>query len=111
MREDEWKDKQDIVKDIILHKLKNSLIRVYARKTEVKFINNKETSEFLNKNHLQGGVNSKFNLGLFFGNELVSIMSFGKPRISKNYAYEIYRFCNKLGYSVVGSFHKLLKFF
>ena len=69
--------------------------------------------KFLNKNHLQGFRNSSIKLGLFYNNELVSLMTFGKPYINKSdkYEWEIYRFCNKLNTSVIGGFDKLFKYF
>ena len=54
------------------------------------------------------------DLGLFFNNELVSIMTFGKGRKitnSTNYEWELIRFCNKLNTSVIGGASKLFKYF
>ena len=45
---------------------------------------------------------------LYFENELVSLITFGKSRINKNYDYEILRFCNLKNTNVVGAFSKLL---
>jgi hypothetical protein len=72
--------------------------------------------DFLEKNHLQGFVGSSIKLGLFFENELVSIMTFGGLRKSlgqKNTkgSFELLRFCNKINHNVVGGASKLLKYF
>jgi len=115
--EDDWLNKQSIVKSMILNKLAKTPNKIYARKTEIKeFIDNKLTREFLNKNHLQGFVGSKIKLGLFYENELISLMTFGKNRRNmglnsiENH-YELLRFCNKLNTNVVGGASKLFKYF
>ena len=109
--ENEWLYKQDIVKS----RLKNLLgiydKRIYARNCIIKEIDNKTTCDFLNENHLQNSTKTPINIGLFYNNELISVMTFSKTRFSKKYEYELVRFCNKLNYSVVGSAGKMLKHF
>lgn len=109
--EDEWVEKQDIVKSIILSKLGIVNTKVFARKCEIKEIKNKEAKEFLYNNHLQGEVNSKLCLGLYYDNQLVSLLTLGKSRYNKNYEWEILRFCNKLNTSCIGGFSRLLNYF
>jgi len=115
--EDEWIYKQDIVKSMILNKLKKNTKKIYARKTIIKKVtDNKIIRDFLNKNHIQGFVGSSIKLGLFYENELVSLMTFGKKRKfmnsnSKEGEYELLRFCNKLNTNVVGGASKLFKYF
>ena len=116
--EDDWIYKNDIVKSMILNKLGKTKNKIYARKTEIKEINdNKLIRDFLNKNHLQGFIGSKVKLGLFYDNELVSLMTFGKKRlfmksksVNKN-EYELLRYCNKINTNVVGGASKLFKYF
>ena len=85
--------------------------RIYARKCIIKELKSTEIKDFLNNNHLQGFINSSINLGLYYNNELVSLMTFSKPRFNKNYEYELIRFCNKLNTSVIGSASKLFNYF
>ena len=115
--EDDWLYKQDIVKSIILNKLGKS-DKIYARKTKIKEIDdNKLIKDFLNKNHIQGFIGSKIKMGLFYNDELVSLMTFGNRRVSmgkkltKNGEYELLRFCNKLNTNVIGGASKLFKYF
>lgn len=111
--ENEWIDpiKQDIWKSIISGKLDRN-DRIFGRKTEIReIIDNKLVKEFLDNNHLQGHCPSSIKLGLFYNDELVSIMTFGKTRFSKKYEYEMIRFCNKKFLSVVGGASKLYKYF
>lgn len=84
---------------------------VYARNCEIKEVIKEEKKNFLNNNHLQGNDNSTCFYGLYYQGELVSLMTFGKPRFSKNCEWEIFRFCSKSGYSVVGGASKLFKHF
>jgi hypothetical protein len=109
--ENEWLLKTGIVKS----RLKNLLgiydNAIFARKCIVKEIDSKTSYIFQNENHIQGAVNAKVNIGLFFNDELISLMTFGKTRFSKKYEWELVRFCNKLNYHIPGAAGKLLKFF
>jgi len=114
--EDDWNLKNDIIKSRLKNQLNLSNIKIYARNTIVKNISHKEYKLFVETNHLQGSINAKHKIGLFYNDELVSVMSFGKLRKSlggkneKN-VYELYRFCNKLNTSVVGAASKMFKNF
>jgi hypothetical protein len=61
--------------------------------------------------HIQGKDKSSIKLGLFYQNELVSVMTFGKSRYNKKYQYEMYRFCNKKEHQIVGGAGKLWMYF
>ena len=71
----------------------------------------KDSFEFQNMNHIQGSVKSKVNVGLYDGEELVSLMTFSHSRFNKNVEWELVRFCNKLGCHIPGSAGKMLKWF
>ena len=115
--EDDWLYKNIIVKSMILNKLGKTKTKIYARKTEIKEVtDNKLIRMFLDKNHLQGFVGSKVKLGLYYNNELVSLMTFGKKRTAMNSSskegeFELLRFCNKLNTNVIGGASKLFKYF
>jgi hypothetical protein len=114
--EDEWLYKREIVESRLKNILGLTKERVFARKCEIKEVNNKESREFLNKNHIQGNVGSSLKIGLYYNNELVSIMTFGDLRRlmgknKENDSYELLRFCNKLDTTVIGGANKLLKYF
>ena len=116
--EDDWLYKSDIVKSMILNKLSKITNKIFARKCQIKEIyDNKIIREFLNKNHIQGFIGSKVKLGLFYENELVSLMTFGGRRIAmgkkatNQNEYELLRFCNKLNTNVIGGASKLFKYF
>lgn len=113
--EDDWIYKKDIVKSIILHQF-NMSTRIYARKCSIKNLSCKESSKFLEENHIQGSLKSKHNYGLFYKDELVSIMTFGKLRksLGSNHEvgkWELLRFCNKKYTTVLGGASRLLNHF
>lgn len=85
--------------------------KIYARKCIIKELNYNEISDFLNENHLQKSTVSKINLGLFYNDKLVQVMTFGKPRFNKNYEYELIRLCTLKYCSVIGGASKLFKYF
>lgn len=116
--EDEWIYKKNIVKSIIKSKLGLFDKKIYARKCIIKVIDDNSTvKEFLNQNHIQGYSNSLIKIGLYYENELVSIMTFEKMRKglgnndnSDNY-FNLNRFCCNLNTQVIGGASKLLKYF
>ena len=93
--------------------------KVYARNCIIKEVSSAETTEFLNKNHRQGAVGSTVRIGLYYNDELISIMTFGKMRYTVGTSrhenlencWELSRFCSKLCVSVVGGASKLFKYF
>jgi hypothetical protein len=109
INEDEWINKQDIVKSRIKSIL-GSTDQIGARKCIVKEIG--FPREFLEANHIQGaGSPSSINLGLFYYDELVAVMTFSTPKFTKGYDYELVRYCSLLDITVVGGASKLLKYF
>ena len=115
--EDEWINKQNIIKSIISNILHKNENKIYARKCVIKNVDNQIKQSFLNDNHLQGDVISSINIGLYHNDELISIMCFGKKRLNLGHKnvieneYELLRFCNKLNTSVIGGASKLFKYF
>lgn len=88
--------------------------KVYARKCTVQEVDKDIACKFINSYHLQGSTKTDrskntIRLGLYYNNELVSIMTFGKPRYNKKYEYELIRFCSS--YAVIGGAEKLFKYF
>jgi len=114
--EDDWINNCEIVKSRILNLLGKTENKIYARKCVIKELEPKIYKYFLNNNHIQGGVNSKVKIGLYYNEELVSVMGFGSLRKSLGHKstdgeWELLRFCNKLNTNVVGGSSKLFKYF
>lgn len=86
--------------------------KLHARKLQLKEITKQDASIFLDKYHLQGSCyDNSVNLGLYQNNELIQVMTFGKPRYNKNYEWELLRLCTHSDYYVVGGAEKLFKYF
>lgn len=86
--------------------------KIRAHKCNVKVVNWKTAKEFINENHLQNsGMISSINLGLYYKDELIQVMTFAKSRYDKNIEYELLRLCTKSGYRVYGGSSKLIKYF
>lgn len=115
--EDEWLEKPDIVK----HRLINIIgagkkEKIYARNCKIESISSTMKNDFLTKFHLQGKDISSINLGAFYKNELVSVMTFSHGNISKGShseegIWELSRFCSNFNYNIIGIASKLLSYF
>jgi hypothetical protein len=106
--EHDWNRNPELVKQRLLTKLgKNE--RIFARKTQLARLQTKTASDFLNKHHIQGTSPSSLKYGLYEGDELVAVMTFGKSRFSKKYEWELLRYCSTK--QVVGGASKLFKIF
>ena len=102
----DWDDRDKI---LMLLQPRTSL---YARKLQLKEISQLEANRFLKQFHMQNGSREqKVCLGLFREQELIEVMTFGKPRFNKNYEWELIRLCTRPGFRVVGGAEKLLKHF
>ena len=100
----------EIVDSIILSNL-NFNKKIYARKCEIRTVSNFDAAEFLERNHIQGNSISKYQYGLYYEDDLVSLMTFAKSRFDKNIDWELLRFCNKINTNVVGGASRLLSHF
>lgn len=89
--------------------------RIHGRKTKVHKIAKPIADTFLNENHLQGTVSSRYKIGLFEKDELVAVATFSalrKMNHTENYkSAELIRFAVKAGYSITGGLSKLISYF
>jgi hypothetical protein len=113
--EDDWSFKQDIIKSQIRNLLGINSEKIFARSCKVKEISNtKIVKEFLDRNHIQGNIYSTLKIGLFYNNELVSLMLFdhfeGRKRMEEG-GWNLSRFCNVLNTNIIGGASKLLTYF
>lgn len=111
---EDWVVRQpDNVRNVLLSKLDIYDRKVFARCCEVREINQCEYNKFL-RYHIQGSCNSPVRYGLYYKNELISVMGFGKKRRSMmgtsvdDGSIELMRFCCVPGIRVVGGAGKLL---
>ena len=107
----EWDIKKELIKSVINNSLGNNT-RLYARDLKAIEISTDESDRFLNKNHLQGKCTSDIRVALVDNNnEIKMLTTFGRPRFSNSYEYEMLRMCNRLGFNVVGGASKCLRYF
>ena len=105
--EDEWLNKQDIIKSRLKHFLGLTENKIFARKCQIKLIDHKTKSNFLTNHNLYGDIKSHINIGLFYQDELVLLMCFS----NNNNSWGLLSYCSKKDTMVVGGFSKLLKYF
>jgi len=112
--EDEWKDNRSICESRILNLFGHSN-KIYARKCEIRSIVSIDALKFCKENHIQGQGSCNIAYGLYYNEELISVMTFSKPSVVKSaenkYDWELNRFCSKLNTTVVGGANKLLSEF
>jgi len=110
--EDDWDNRVEILKSMIKNILGVSISKIGARNCQV--VELESVNDFLDMNHIQGGVKSVVKLGLYHNSELVSVMTFdqfeGRKKMSEG-EWNLNRFCSKLETSVVGGASKLLSYF
>lgn len=114
--EDEIKQSPNIIISRIKNILNITENKIFARKCVIKEVDKTDSKVFLEKNHLQGDSVDKIRIALYFYNEMVSVMTFGKKRNSLGNSsidneYELLRFASKLDTNVIGGFSKLLNYF
>ena len=83
-----------------------------ARKCEIGLVFEDDCDAFLDKFHLQNTCKGQVvRLGLFYQDQLVQVMTFGKPRYNKNYEWELLRLCSDSKYLISGGAERLFKYF
>ena len=105
-----YREKMNIneIKNIL--KKNTDVPSIYGRKCEVKEISYKESSSFLEDNHIQGHVRSTIYFGCFYNKSIVGVMCFKKERKNKN-DWELTRCATDIKYKCIGLCGKMLKHF
>ena len=77
---------------------------IYARKCKINLIDSATASEFLANYHLQGSCKGQeICYGLYYNNELVQVITFGKPRYNNKFQWELLRLCTAPGIRVTSA--------
>ena len=101
----DWDDIQKIISIL------NSSNHIYARTCEIREVDVQTANAFIEQNHLQGSCRGTvISVGLYRADELLQIMTFGKPRYNSKFDWELLRLCTKQGITVVGGASKLFAF-
>lgn len=110
----EWVNKKtrNLIKQMISRYLYGDrLTRVFARECTIYKIDSSEADKFIDTFHLQGKSTADINLGCYYKDKLIGVMTFGKPRFNSNFEYELIRLCWHQDMAVVGGSQKLFKAF
>lgn len=108
--EDEWTNRQEQVKGALLSILGKNSRRLYGRKCEVRTIAKDIGNKFYEDYHIQGSSGTSIHFaGLYSGDELVGVMSFGRHHRDAT-KRTLDRLCFKYDVSVAGGSSKLFKF-
>ena len=78
-----WEHEFDnpIMRSIIANALGCCARTYYARECNIKYLAWNEARDFLNTHHIQGaGAATNHNIALCYGDEIIAVMTFGKPR-------------------------------
>lgn len=106
--ENEWRDKKDIIKSKIKYLLGKCENKLFARRCLISKVNSSDFNNFVEKNHLQGELCTKIKIGLFYNDDLVSVMGFNRH---SKYDHVCTRFCSKVDTVIIGGASKLFKYF
>lgn len=110
--EDEWLYKENICKSMIKNKLGLNDLKIYARQCSIEELKPTTAKEFVDNNHLYGYKKCSMKLGLYYGDELVQVMTFSKNNHSrKQKGWEVDRFCSLLYTNVIGGANRLFQYF
>jgi DNA-directed RNA polymerase subunit RPC12/RpoP len=107
----EWMQRRDVVKSRLLQKFGKTPNVLNARQLKIVTVSSTDGREFFSNNHLQGADNASVYYGLRDGENLVSVMSFLKPRFTKSYQWELSRFATVLNTRIRGGANKLFSHF
>lgn len=107
----DWEDLDKVI-SLIKNKLEPSSNKIYARKTDIVYVDkvNKSHKEFLGSYHVLGRINNKkdsFVLELRYKDELVGLAVYYQTK--KSNQIELKRLAFKDGYTIVGGASKLIK--
>lgn len=108
----DWTDEEAFIQ-FVLSKFETGQLALGARKLSVKEVSKAEANQFLDKNHvLHSCKGNAINLALVDTNsQIMSLMTFGKPRFAKDCEFELLRFASLNGFNVQGAASKLFTAF
>jgi len=108
--EDEWRNRRDIIKGMLRHRLGLVNRRIGARECKIVELAPRARREFFEANHLDGDARARKAWGLMHGDELVAALSVRRP-FHAVYAglAEVSRFACRSGVSVSGALSRLAR--
>jgi hypothetical protein len=104
----EWQNRKAQVKSFLKSALGKNEKRVFARKCEIRSVEKNEANFFLDSYHILGKVKHKNAYGLYYNNELVSLITLGLHHRGLNQVI-LNRYITAEGITVVGGLSRLCK--
>ena len=108
--EDEWRDRSQVVRSILLHAIKSTSKRINARDCEVIEMDVRSRKAFFDSNHLDGDARAKWAWGLSLDGEIVACLSLRNP-LHKTHSsrMEVCRYATSIGTNVRGGLGRLMR--
>jgi hypothetical protein len=106
--EDEWLLKKNIIKGKLKQILKSNEKLINFEEYKIKEISNKSKDKFLSKYHTEGKDISNVNIGAFYKEQLIAVMSFINL---ENYIWKLNRFCMEFNYSTLNILERIFNQF
>lgn len=107
----EWRDHPDVCQSILRSAVGRPLVRDGARRMSVCEISSTDAAHFLVRHHLQGSVPASLAVGLRdIDGILRAVMTFGRPRFSSHYTWELLRFAVHTHWQISGAASKLWQY-
>jgi hypothetical protein len=107
-----WEDDWDFRKEIVIGKINSILgieeILLNSDICEIREVSNSDIKSFIETNNIDLYEKSNIGIGLYNGNELVSLMTFNNYRTDK---FELTFYCTKIGYNIINGDSKILNHF
>lgn len=100
--------------DLVVSMIRNAVGRNRrngAREYKVVAVDNAQIKPFFEQNHLQGHVACSYAVALMDSDNIVSAMTFGKPRFDRDCDWELLRFATCKGLTIAGGASRLLRYF
>ena len=86
--------------------------KIYARSCILKEIDSKTNNQFIDTYHFQNSCKGQIvRIGLYYLDELVAVMTFGKPRYNKKFDWELLRLCYHHKFKIIGGSQKMFNYF
>jgi len=107
---DEWRDKEEICKSIISHKLGTTKQKIHARKCKLIELSSQQQQNFFNISHISGSVPCRKAFGLLYNEKIIGALSLRTPRQKQKYQnlFEIARYATSPHTHIHGGLSKLI---
>ena len=111
--EDEWLEKKEIMKQVILNKLGVTVTRLSNRPNRCTFTNpsSRELNDFYERNHYIGKTNASINYAASIDNNIVAALSLRSPNRQSRHQYELTRMASDPSVRVHGIWSKMFNKF